>query len=150
MKFLYDVSHHACCMTFSALVDLHFHSFFSPNQMYICDSLHDCAYLSILHALLALHLCSVFIWVTAVPFVIWFFGFVFSILFAYYVFSCVVSVHDVYPYHLNSILLFYDLFFTLYLYAIKFLFYSSLMQFGDQCQKCKFPGNQTLISCKLS
>ena len=82
MKLLYDVGHHACCITFSALVDhLHFHLFFLSN-VYLW--LTSCAYFSIVYALLALHLCSCE-WLL---FHLWFdFGFVF-----YFYFVCLLCV----------------------------------------------------------
>jgi len=73
-------------------------------------------------------ICDLIFWVCFFPFCL--------LIMCFHV-SCLCGV---YTYHLNSILLFYDLFFTLYLYAMKFLFYSSLMQFGDQCQKMQISG----------
>jgi len=105
---------------------------FLPNQMYICDSLNVHISQFFMHCLPSTSVQCSCEWLL---FHLWFYFlglfFPFCLLMCFHV-SC---LYDVYTYHLNSILLFYDLFFTLYLYAIKFLCYSSLMQFGDQCQK---------------
>jgi len=77
---------------FSALVDLlHFHSFFLPNQIYICDSLHVHISQFFMHCLPSTSVQCSSEWLL---FHLWFdfLGLFFSILFAYYVFSRVVSV----------------------------------------------------------
>ena len=78
MNFLHDVSHHACCMTFSALVDhLHFHLFFLPK----CVTHFMCIFLNFL---CIAYPPPLFMWVTVVPFVIWF------LFFFYFYFVCLI------------------------------------------------------------